>query len=128
MKKQFDKVNAVIGVDKLESDNEGVFLNEVQIESIETKIKALENNVSTHVAANEVALNRATTAENTIAANATKITELENQVTNLKKGAGTTTNPVIKDADDTIEEVSNENSLLFKKWNSSKVLYNQIPD
>jgi hypothetical protein len=128
MKKQFDKVNAVIGVDKLESDNEGVFLNEVQIESIETKIKALENNVSTHVAANEVALTRATTAENTIAANVTKITELENQVTNLKKGAGTTTNPVIKDADDTIEEVSNENSLLFKKWNSSKVLYNQIPD
>jgi len=73
-------------------------------------------------------LNRATTAENTVAANVTKITELENQVTNLKKGAGTTTNPVIKDADDTIEEVSNENSLLFKKWNSSKVLYNQIPD
>ena len=128
MKKQFDKVNAVIGVDKLESDDEGVFLNEIQIESIETKIKALENNVSTHVAANEVALNRATIAENAVEANVTKITELETQISNLKKGAGTTTNPVIKDADDTVEEIVNENTVLFKKWNSSKLLYNQIPD
>ena len=128
MKKQFDKVNAVIGVDKLESDKDGVFLNEIQIESIDTKITALENDVSTHAAATEVALTRATTAENTVATNATKITELETQITNLKKGAGTTTNPVIKDADDTIEEVSNENTEFFKKLNSSKLLYNQIPD
>ena len=80
------------------------------------------------VAANEVALNRATIAENAVEANVTKITELETQISNLKKGAGTTTNPVIKDADDTVEEIVNENTVLFKKWNSSKLLYNQIPD
>jgi hypothetical protein len=40
MKKQFDLVNSVLKVEKLESTADGIFLNEEQLESIETKMKA----------------------------------------------------------------------------------------
>ena len=38
MKKQFINVNKVLNVDKLESTEEGVFLNETQLESFENRL------------------------------------------------------------------------------------------
>ncbi len=40
MKKQFDLVNSVLKLEKLESTSDGIFLNEEQLEAIEAKLKA----------------------------------------------------------------------------------------
>ena len=40
MKKQFDLVNSVLKVEKLESTADGIFLNEEQLQAIEVKMKA----------------------------------------------------------------------------------------
>ena len=132
MKKQFIKVNAVIGVEKLESDNDGVYLNEAQIESIETQIDTLEQsvatekaNVVTEKAAVTAADTRANTAEATVATQATKITELETQITNLKKGAGDTTKDLNKETDDNAGEVKDE---FLNSVANARKLFNEIPD
>ena len=105
MKKQFDKVNAVIGVDKLESDKDGVYLNEVQIETIETKITELENSVSSEKALVTAAEAKANTAESTVATQNTEIAELKLQVENLNKGAGAKTNTVAVEVDGVMTNV-----------------------
>ena len=108
MKKQPIKINAVLGVPSLESTEEdGVFLNETQIDKIETQIDTLEKAVNTEKA-NVVtekglvtaAETRANTAEATVSTQATKITELEAQIVNLNKGAGAGTGSVVKPTDE----------------------------
>lgn len=128
MKKQPVKINAVIGVDNLETDNDGVFLNEGQIDAIETKITELENSVSSQSSASAAVLTRATTAENAVSAANTKITDLETQIVNMKKGAGATSNPVVIAVDDAITDDTDVNAIFLKKLNSSRILYNLIPD
>ena len=134
MKKQFIKVNAIIGVEKLESDKDGVFLNETQIEAIETNIETLEQSVETEKAnvVTEKALvtaaeTRANTAEGTVAKQATKITELETQIANLKKGAGAGDTTVIKETDEGGEdgEKKDEFSNVIK---TSTDWFKQLPD
>jgi ATP-dependent protease ClpP protease subunit len=107
MKKQPIKINAVLNVPSLESADGGVFLNEAQIESIETKLATQEADIATEKAnvvtekeATTAAVTRANTAEGTVATQATKITELEAQVENLKTGAGASTKKVNKETDE----------------------------
>lgn len=100
MKKQPIKINAVIGVDKLEADEAGVFLNEVQIDLVEAKMIELENSITTETAATAAAVTRAETAENAVIAKDTKITALETQIANLNKGAGAKSDPIKKETDD----------------------------
>jgi len=100
MKKQPQKINAILDVDKLESDKDGIYLNETQVESIETRLTSLEAEVATERTDKETAETRANTAEGTVATQATKITDLEIQIENLKKGAGDSTTNINKDGDD----------------------------
>jgi ATP-dependent protease ClpP protease subunit len=124
MKKQPIKVNAVIGVEKLEADTDGVFLNETQIVAIETKITELENSLNTEKTATTAAVTRAETAENAVSASATKITDLETQIENLKKGAGAKTTTVVKETDGTDGDEPDEFANTVK---SAKSLFAQIP-
>lgn len=125
MKKQPIKVNAVIGVEKLESDADGVFLNETQIEAIETKITELENSVSTATTAQQTAETRANTAEGTVKTQATKISELEAQVENLKKGAGDSTQESNRETDEAENEVKDE---FLNAVTNARKLFNELPD
>lgn len=126
MKKQPIKINAVIGVDKLEADADGVFLNEVQIDALETKITELENSVSTVTTAQTAAVTRAETAEGTVATQATKITELEAQVENLNKGAGASDKKVNKESDD--DKGGEKNDSFVNTVKSAKALYDSLPE
>ncbi len=125
MKKQPIKVNAVIGVEKLESDADGVFLNETQIEAIETKITELENSVSTATTAQQTAETRANTAEGTVKTQATKISELEAQVENLKKSAGDSTQESKRETDEAENEVKDE---FLNTVTNARKLFNELPD
>jgi len=133
MKKQFIKVNAVIGVEKLESDNEGVFLNETQIESIETEIDTLEQsvktekaNVVTEKAATVVEAARANAAEAKVSEKETEITNLTTQVENLKKGAGDKTDKVNKETDD--DKGAEKNDSFVNTVKSARALYDLLPE
>ena len=105
MKKQFEKVNAVIGVDRLEADQDGVFFNETQIETIDNKITELENSVSSEKALVTAAEAKVNNAEATVATQSTEIAELKLQVENLNKGAGAKTNTVAVEVDGVMTNV-----------------------
>lgn len=135
MKKQPIKINAVLGVPSLEStEKDGVFLNEAQIESIDSKLASQEADIATekaNVLAEQTkvtaAETRANTAEGTVATQATKITELETQIANLKKGPGAGDTTVIKDTDEGGEdgEKKDEFSNVIK---TSTDWFKQLPD
>lgn len=134
MKKQPIKFNAVIGVDKLESDGKGVFLNETQIEAAETNIDTLEASVATEKAnvVTEKALvtaaeTRANTAEGTVGTQATEITELKAQVENLKKGAGASDKKINKEADDEGDGGEVKDTFMNTVANARK-LFDALPD
>lgn len=133
MKKQPIKINAVIGVEKLESDGKGVFLNEKQIEDIEANIETLENSVDTEKAnvvkekeATVAADTRANSAEATVSTQATKITELETQITNLKKGPGATTDKSKNQTDEGGE--GEEGNSFTNTVASARKMFDMLPD
>jgi len=136
MKKQFAKVNTVIGVTELVSNDEaGVFLNEQQLEKIETNIDTLEKsvetekaNVITEKAATTAADTRANTAEATVATQATEITELKAQIVNLNKGAGAGTGGVVIESDDQGGDDSESKDDFMNTVASSRKLYNMLAD
>ena len=135
MKKQFIKVNAVIGVDKLEStDEEGIYLNVEQLESIDTNITTLENSIVTEKANVATQSDRtnaaeliANTAQAKVATQETEIADLKTQITNLNKGAGDKTNQSTQETDDKgkgkdkLDAYSNAVA-------ESKKLYDLLPD
>jgi len=132
MEKQFAKVNTVIGVTELASTDEGAYLNEEQIEKIETKIDALENSVATEKAnvvtekANvTAAVTRAETAEGTVATQATEITALKTQITNLQNGAGDRSMELDKETDDNGGEEKDE---FQNAVANARKLFNELPD
>lgn len=135
MKKQPIKINAVLGVQSLEStEADGVFLNETQIEAIDAKLATQEADIATekaNVVAEQgkvtAAETRANTAEATVATQATKITELEAQIVNLNKGAGASTGPVKKETDDDGGEDDDKNEFSNVIATSTN-WYKQLPD
>jgi len=135
MKKQFEKVNTAIGVDKLESSNDGVYLNETQIALLDTNIDTLEKSVETEKAnvVTEKALvtaaeTRANTAEGTVATQATKITDLETQILNLNKGAGASDKKVNKETDDDGGDGGEGNDEFMNTVASARKLWDQLPE
>ena len=126
MKKQPIKINAVIGVEQLESSDEGVYLNEAQIEAVEAEIIKLENSISTSETEKTAAETRANDAEATVATQATKITELEAQIENLKKGPGASTAKTNEKTDD--ETFGKEKDSFSATVESARKLYNALPD
>ena len=133
MKKQFDKVNAVIGVDKLESDKDGVYLNEVQIEKIDSRIGTLESKVDAVKTNLAKAKENLTASETIVATQKTDIetkdatiAELNLQITNLKKGPGDKTNSSTKETDD--DGGSDDKDEVFNTIKSARELYNSIAD
>lgn len=135
MKKQPIKINAVLDVPSLESSDGGVFLNEAQIEKIETQIDTLEKAVNTEKA-NVVtekglvtaAETRANTAEGTVATQATKIIELETQVENLKRGAGASDKKVNKETDDDGGDGGENKDAFVNTVANARKLYDSLPD
>lgn len=127
MKKQPVKINAVIGVEQLESSEEGVYLNETQIEAIETKLVENENSISTSIDATKAAEKRAETAEATVTTQATKITELEAQIENLKKGPGESTGKSNEKTDKEAAAGQAKDSFTATV-ESARKLYDALPD
>ena len=126
MKKQPIKVNAILKVDELASTEEGVFLNEEQVHSIDSRIEELENSASTAVTAQQKAeqdlaaqIAIVTERDNTIAAQAT-------QIENLKKNAGASTKGVVTTVDNNAggDKFENDEFALFA---SAKSLHDLLP-
>ncbi len=126
MKKQPLKINAILKVDKLEStENDGVFLNEAQIESIDKEIETLDGKVNTLTTEKEAAEERATTAETQLTEKDNEITQLKTQIENLKKNPGAQTQGAGKESDGKKSEATEDE--FFNTASSAKELYDLIP-
>ncbi len=66
MKKQFLNVNKVLNVEALEATEEGVFLNEAQLELVETQIAQIDTLTSEHATAIEAVTAELATANDTV--------------------------------------------------------------
>lgn len=82
--KKFTKINQVLGVEQLESQDDGVFLNQDQLEALET---ALDQQAVDASALQEATAGLASAREEVTDANA-RIEELEAEVATLRTGAG----------------------------------------
>lgn len=126
MNKQPLRINAILKVDQLEStDSDGVFLNEAQIDNIDSEIENLEGKVNTLTTEKTNAEERANTAETTLAEKETEISQLKTQVENLKKNPGAQTQGTGKESD-AKESEGNEDEF-FNIANSAKELYDILP-
>jgi len=124
MKKQPLKINALLNITNLESTEEGIYLNEEQVHSLDGKVIELENSVATITTEKTTAENRATTAETAVATKDTEIAELTTQVTNLKAGAGDTTKGNPKSTDTVV--VENAVDDFFTNMAAAKGLFDLI--
>jgi len=132
MKKQPIKVNAILKVNELASTEDGVFLNEEQVEAIDTHVATLENSVTTITTERDTALTAQQTAETDLAAQVAIVTErdttiadLNTQIANLKKNPGDKTKGVVKEADNTGSD--NFESDDFVMFASAKSLHDLLP-
>ena len=126
MNKQPLKINAILKVEQLEStENDGVFLNEAQIETIDKEIETLEGRVNTLTTEKTNAEQRATTAEAQVTEKDNEIAGLKTQIENLKKNPGaTTTTGAGKETDSKTDEVEDE---FFNTASAAKSLYDVLP-
>jgi len=83
MKKQFLNLNKVLKVDKLESSDEGVYLNEDQLSAIDQDLVARGQAETARTTA-ETSLSNAVTALNSIDETVNKADTIENKVTAIK--------------------------------------------
>ena len=123
MKKQFDKVNTVIGVAQLESSEDGVFLNETQIEALDTAIVEAENSVTAITADRDTAVANATTLQTTLDSQTAEIANLTTQVENLKSRAGATTQSVNQQTD---EQAEGSKDNVMATMNAAREIYNFV--
>jgi len=130
MKVQPKKVNEILNVSQLESTDEGVFLNEEQIHTIDTKVTELSNQVATAnterdnaTTAQQAAEANVTTANATISDRDATIVDLNNQIAALRNGAGASTNGVVKATDGGASNEVDE----FEQFKSAQSLYNILP-
>lgn len=126
MNKQPLKINAILKVEQLEStENDGVFLNEAQIETIDKEIETLEGRVNTLTTEKTNAEQRATTAEAQVTEKDNEIAGLKTQIENLKNNPGaTTTTGAGKGTDGNPGEVEDE---FFNNASAAKSLYDLLP-
>lgn len=132
MKKQPIKVNSILKVDELASTEEGVFLNEEQVHTIDSRVQELENSVSSITTERDNAVTAQQTAEQNLAAQVAIVTERDatiaaqaTQIANLKKNPGATTIEVVTAVDNNAggEALNNE----FEMMASAKVLFDALP-
>lgn len=124
MNKQFQKINAILAVQEMASTEEGVFLQEEQLETIETTVTTLEANVTTERerANNAEALN--TTHAETISQRDATIADLTAQVEALTKAPGASSNGVVKNNDGAGSKDTDD---FYATLQSATELYKALP-
>lgn len=135
MKKQFIKVNAILGVEKLESTEEGVYLNEAQIEALDTKVNELETSVTTEKENARLATEKVATAEQKeneakaeVVEKEKKINKLTAEIKTLKGTAGDGTSSVVKENDVTDTDHAVDSAASFTSCaKSAKEMYDMLP-
>ena len=102
--KKFELINKTLGVESLESTDEGIFLNEQQLDAIEAALKPAKEPAATDTPDLE-AVNLSLDAIDETVASAedteAKIVAVNTLVSDLRKNAGAATAKVIKKVDDT---------------------------
>lgn len=124
MKRQFEKVNAILGVAELASTEEGVYVQETQLEAIENNVTTLQTDVATQTERANNAEADATAKANIIAERDNTIAQLNAQIANLQNGAGADNNDVTKDNDASGKNPMEEE---FKIFNAANELYKALP-
>ncbi len=129
MKKQYKTVNELLNIETLESSDEGAYLNEDQISTINSKLEEMQNSIDekdTEIA-NQKA--KTTEVENKLKDSETKIenkdkeiSNLKTQIENLKKNPGDETQTNVKETDGK-EEPKEEDVVT-----NAKDLLNALPD
>lgn len=102
MKQQFVKLNAVLAVPSLESEDEGVYLNEEQLQKVEDSLTAKEA-AEAELATTKEAL---TNAQNDLTAEQEKVADRDTTIAGLKKGPAANTAKVVKATDKNEESES----------------------
>ena len=132
MKKQPIKVNAILNVSELAATEEGVFLNEEQVHTIDARVDELENSVTSLTTERDNAVTAQQTAEQNLTAEQAKVTERDatiaaqaTQIANLKKGAGATTVEVVTEVDNNAGGDDNKDEFLTNMA-SAKELYDIV--
>lgn len=111
MKKQYSHVNAILGVEKLEATEEGVFLNEDQLQAMDTRLEKAgqdETALATAVQDKEKAEQDLATAQQSI-------TEKDAEIADLKKNAGAESAKVIAETDPKLKSEKSGNITSEKK-------------
>lgn len=132
MKKQPIKVNAILKVNELASTEEGVFLNEEQVHTIDSRVQELENSVSSITTERDNAVTAQQTAETNLAAQVAIVTERDatiaaqaTQIANLKKNPGATTKGTVTQVDNSGTDKFDNNE--FEVFASAKSLHDMLP-
>jgi len=116
MKKVFLNINSVLNIESMESTDEGVFLNEQQLESIENRILEIQQTVSER----DSAINQRDTAitdrDNALSDRTTAITERDAAITSLNDSLNVfnAIDPIIKTAETPEDKAQAIRTLLSK--------------
>ena len=102
--KQFQKLNAVLAVQSLESAEEGVYLNEEQLQTVEDTLTAKEATEAELATAKEAL----TTAQDSLTAEQAKVADRDTIIAGLKKGPAANTAKVVKATDKNDESESSD--------------------
>jgi len=125
MKKQPLKVNAVLNVDQLESTDDGVFLNEDQIHSIDAELERQGTEIQNLTTQNSTATEQLQTANTTIEQRDAQIVQLNDQINNLKAGAGASTKGIVTETDSTSQTTDDISDIELAA--SAMELYKVLP-
>jgi signal peptide peptidase SppA len=125
MKKQPLKVNAVLKVDQLESTDDGVFLNEDQIHSVDAELDRQGTEIQNLTSQNTSVTEQLQTANTTIEQRDAQIVQLNDQIKNLKAGAGASTRGIVTEADATIQTTDDISEI--ETASSAMKLFNLLP-
>ena len=146
MKKQPINLNAVLGVESLESQKDGIYLNEQQIETVDTELANRESTISTlteertaAVAAQQVAENNLTAAQaqaqtDVNAANALvserdqQIVALNEQVATLQAAAGGGSRRIVTETDDQKGQPKTGIQGFFETVTNAREIYKSLPE
>lgn len=120
MKKQFLNVNKVLNVAALEATEEGVFLNEEQLELVENQIASIDTLTSEHQTAIEAVTAELATANETVANITAELTAARTELTNALDPFNAI-DPTIASADTPEAKVTAIRTLLSAKPGSAPV-------
>ena len=146
MKTQPLNLNAVLKVPSLESTNEGVYLNEDQVATIDTELANRETAVTNAnkekadaiaaqqkaeqdlAAAQQKATEELATVNQTLSEKETEIAELTGQVATLKASAGKEPRRIVTEADGHASATEGSMQEFFESIDSARELFNSLPE